>query len=306
MTNKLNISLIALSTVLLGSMASCNDNDNNVDDNNLVIESVMDNCYAVVTDTQSPSAATVSNPVTLKFVTDWTDAKLDLSISGLKIGASTMPVLNLSNMPLTQDKDKWLVCEMNRVETESGSLTSRYTLGHFDLKYLDRFDLMEAQKEYMPACAFEFVIDDRYTVKGAKQPFVMTGVSKSTPVGGETFTFKNSMYKVALDFAKMTAKLTITKAKFLDGMPTLDMEFPDIPFVFADGGSKIILEKDAVAPTSGGRPGFPVSDFHAEIDTDEGMDMTFDCTYTDRTGKSTLYKVVIELDFTSYASVISE
>lgn len=283
-------------------MTSCNSND---DPAPFVTEQSLLSCYAYVIDSQNPASPTICTPMTIKLTLDWSNEKAETQISGLKIGNSTYPVITLNT--------GWKVEEgWGKIESESVVATSEmgvsYTLSQFELEWLDRLDLVETLGGYAPACAFEFIIDGRYKVVGSRQPMVMAGKTKSTPQNGTTFETDKSLYSVQLDFVSMTAKITIANAKFIDFMPgNITIEFPDIPFTFAENGTKIILQKDVLTPTSGGRPfdRFPINNLYAEIEPENGMDLNFICKYADKEGNKTTYTVVADLDYTSYQPVIN-
>ncbi len=298
MNKHLNIKLLAATLVMFAGLTSCDDN--NDDPDKTIIESTISPCYAVVTDLQTANGQTVSHPVTLKCWTNWTDAKLNFTISGIQIGASNLPVLAFEGLPISQDSDKWLYCEADRLQTTGNSITS-YSLTDFELRYLDRFDLMDALKAYYPACSFEFIVDGRYKVVGANQPFVMGGKTSSAPTNGATFTTEVPMYSVTLDIAKRTAKIAINKAQFSAQMPLLNIEFPDIPFTFGEDGKNIIMHCESLTPTFAGTPNSdtPISNLNGILETDEGLELIFTCNF-----KGTTYNVKADLKFSEYKSAL--
>ena len=287
--------------LMAGAMTSCLNNDGPTTDK-FIVNSSITPCYAVITDMESNSAQTISYPVTLQCQTNWTDEVLDLSISGIQIGASNLPVMSFTNLEIKQNKDGWLYNESTILESSKGQLVTTNTLTNFKLEYLDRYDLMETLRSYKPACAFEFVLDGRYQVAGATQSFFMGGSTEATPKGGSPFTTQGSLYTVDLDMKKNTANITIANAQFMAQMPVLtSIAFPDVPFTFGENGKTVILEKDALTPTFAGTPNadYPITDLKGVVKTDEGMELEFICTY-----KGLPFTVKANLKFSDYKAAL--
>ena len=250
-------------------------------------------CYAVTTDMQTLTQ-NVSQPVTIKLTLNYTKATATANISGFK----NYSTITIEDVPWKIDEG-WGEIDSDIVKAKTAT-GAPITISDFEIKWLDRLDFAETVGEYDPALEYSFIIDGRYKVTGSRAPLWMTGNTVSTPADGQAYTHDKAIYVTALNYTDQTASIGIVGVSFAQGMPAMNMTFPNIPFTF-DADGKISMAAANIIPLLNGAPynDFPISDFRAEIEPGDDMEITFMCNF-----RGTIYTVKCDLDFTSYATVI--
>lgn len=263
-------------------------------------------CYAVVTDLGNNNSQTISSPVSVSMDANWTTGKAEMTISGIEIGGASYPAMT------TSTADWKLVDNMTWGEvtgSTQGTLATgqQVLLSGFKFNWADRADLTmklvekDPTLKYDPAVSFTYIIDGKYKVAGARQPFRIAGETTSTPQGGEGYTSNVSLYTVTLDFINKTAAIKVQNASFAAAMPLMEMEFPGIPYSI-DENAVVSLSCDALTPTIAGvpMPAFPISDLRATIRPGrEKSQLHFICNV-----RGVPFTVEASLDFTSYDGFI--
>lgn len=102
-----------------------------------------------------------------------------------------------------------------------------------------------------------------------------------------TFTTNASTYTFTLDEKNQVADLKIGKAKFMEAMPELDMDFNDINYTTIE--TAINFSCTALTPEIGGRPfpQFPITELSGVVKTSvvnnkytpASIELTFICTW---------------------------
>ncbi len=283
--------LLALLVMVFG-LTSCNTNS---DPGDYQTEQYMQNCYALVTDMTTNEVIYCSG-VTFYIYLNWTQASANVSFAGLKIGSNTVPVVKVENLKWSlNETDKW-----SNINAAAPTTTGSNKVTDLKMRWFDRLDFGPAINQttlYAPAFEFSLMLDGRYKVIGAIQPFIMTGKTVSTTEGASPYETRKSVYTVTLDMAKKEASIGVANANFSADMPSLNMVFPGCPFTIAPDGV-ITIDCQSLIPTINNVPQaeFPISDLRAEINPGTGMQLDFKCNVR----KTTLYDVSATLDYTSY------
>jgi len=295
-------STLLLIAVVLGlSMTACNSGTNDID---TVTEQSFQSCYVIVTDLTGADKLAVKQSVVIQLNLNWTKGLSEVNITGLAIGGQTYPAVKIKDMQWGVQEDGWgsVVCKSPTMEASASGITP--TVTDFRLRWLDRLDFAPYVGIYDPGCEFSFIVDGRYHVVGSRQPFVLAGKTKTTDDAGKIFETLKPVYTVGLDFTTNMATIVITKSQFVEDMPPLTMKFSNIPFTIADGGTRFVLQSDALTPSISGTPypDFPISELHADIIPGTGMVLSFKCNYR----KAKMYTVDVDVDYSNYQTAITE
>lgn len=202
-------------------------------------------------------------------------------IAGLKLAdGSKLPVVAFNDLPWTL-KDGWKITRATDMTpiAEGAGLVPEFKTFEFDLK-----DFYSATGVYAPGFFFDFVIGSTTHVYGP----VYKGTTITTSEAGATFTNEETSYFIKLNQSASTAAIKIFNARFIDGMPKLNLAFDAVPYE-VDGG-KFIFNAGNLIPSFGGAPfpRFPISGLKGELDFFNGFSLEFTCTYS-----GSPYKVVV-------------
>lgn len=296
------IKLLALGCVFAVAAASCDSDPKN---NDTITQQYMRSCYAVVTDLQSGQVS-YSKSMTFFMILNWSTGKASFSFSGLSLNGTAQSVLGFEDIDWTLDP-KTGICAISKSGINGGNPNMGITtsLTDLDLRWFDRLDFgqkIEKPDMYDPMFTFSFTIDSRYQVVGSRQPFYMTGTTTSTAAAdGAQSSTKQSIYTTTLDFDKKTATIEIAQAKFVDGMPSMTMEFRDIPFTLDEYANVTLEVSKEFIPYIANTPqeSFPISDLKAFIKIGRGMTLDFNCNVRNKA----MYSVHADLDYTSYTEL---
>lgn len=242
------------------AFSSCDNNDNT----DTILQYNFAQCYAVVTDANSIEPEAMPG-VSVVLQANWSKGTAESIVTGLNIGGSIYPAIALTEQKFKlENNGTWGVITGGKGQLNTGQTAF---IEDYSLEWTDRAELVPTvSREYDPALYFKFNLDGRYTVAGARQPFIMGGSTTSTPVNGQGYTSDKSLYVISLDFSTKLAKIKVSNANFAQGMPSINMEFPGIPFkVNAD--ASVVLDCKSLTPTIADvpQPNYPIVDLHAEI-----------------------------------------
>lgn len=260
--------------------ASCNDDPS---DNPTITDQTMSQCVTFVKD--NTSKAQTFNLLGFGIQYNYTAGTVDISITGLSLPVAgnnngiSYPKMTFSDLPWTYDSRGWKVVEANNVVPSITGMSTapRFTRFMFMLK-----DAADENGNYMPGVVYEFEIDSRYEAKG----LCMVGTTVSTAPDGTVYSPESDpakpgspTYWIDVDYNSSTARLYIYGAKFLGTMPSLSLEFPDIPFVV--DGNKLLLDCAALTPEYEGTPypSFPITNLKATLDYTYGLSLEFNCNF---------------------------
>ena len=274
-----SISKIAITAALCAlTLTACNDDKKTTNDT--ITQQGLSECFAVVTDKTGAEATRVIYPVNITYLLNWTTAKCDATITGLTLGGQNLPSINLTGMKWNLSEDGWGETEADRPNQNTGAIANAPVVTDFELEWLFRLDLANATETYDPVCSFEFDLDSRYHYVGSRQPSYMGGNTTVTCPSLPAFSYEDAIYSIKLDFTSMKADLTINGAKFNQMMPSLNMDFKNIPFTFGHEQGSFKLTCGELVPEMNGRPmpGFPITNFEAIVFPGHDTELQFDCT----------------------------
>lgn len=290
----MNKILCAAAAVALafGAVSCSKDNDPDT-----IYQHVIPDCYAVVTDLQSASQPTVSSSMTMRMLVNWTTMKADVTLSGLQIGGANYPTLAIDGASWNLTSDDWRHISASQTVATLASGASM-TVSNFKVDWFDRLDFIPIAGAYDPGLSFSMLLDGRYSIRGSRNPFILTGTTETLKEGETTpYVTDQSIYVTKLDFNTGLATIGITNCCFAAGMPVFDnMTYEGIHFAIADNGT-ITLSADALIPSLAGtpQPRFPISDLSGTIVPAEGMTLDYTCTVM-----GTPYRAKVRLDYKSY------
>lgn len=294
------IKMLAVTCAMAIAFTSCLGDDNN-DNNDVITGQRMLSCYAAVTDLAT-GETTYSKEMVFVIELNWNTGRAGFSFTGLKLGDKTQGTLVFEDLKFKVD-DKTFVSSITAAGASGGNTQLGVTtsLTSVDLKWLDRLDygnlVLNSTQRYEPMFTFSFIMDNKYRIVGSRQPFLLNGKTVSVAPDASTFSNDKSDYSIALDFDKMQASITITRAQFVENMPAQNMVFPGLPMTIADDGT-ITIESKEFIPTIAGTPQdqFPILDLKGVIIPESGMTLEFVCNVR----RAAKYSVHATLDYTSY------
>lgn len=297
--NPFIIALLALVACTVSSCGSSSEEEN-------ISEHPIQKVFGIVTDLTDPEESQdICSPMTAKLTVNWTAGTVTMDLTGLKIGASTLPKISLVSMPVTFDNDGWGHVSVDMPNVVSSTSGVSLLISDFKMKWVDRLgiaDLMitsDTMLGYSPVIEMSFVLNYSYQVECSNQPMVLAGTTTSTGPDGNTYSQKKSVYTVEFDFANRTADISIYKASFASTMPQgMVMNFLAIPFTISEDGKQLMFRSEGFDPTMGGRPmtEFPILNLDGTLTLGQGFNLKFDCNLR----KAALYHVDCKLDFLSF------
>ncbi len=291
--------LALVMAVLMGmALTSCNSDSNE----DIRTTQQITGCYAAVTDIAT-GATTYTNGIIFNLDLNWTTAKANITIAGLKAG-SALPHIQLDEMDWSIDKDNqpWYQAG-SAIVNGSSNVNTSYSFNNFKIKWIDRINLGPAlgtPYNYYPGCVFSFELDGKYRVVGSRSPFMLFGETTATGPDGKGYTRDNTWYEIGPDFEHNSATIVIHNAQFAQPMPSMNMQFTNIPMTIDENGA-ITLSATELIPqltdnTNTPQPDFPISYLTARIDPAEGMELDFKCNVR----KAMMYTVTADVNYTDF------
>lgn len=303
LTKLKNFMLLAVLTM---TAVSCEKNDN--PDNDTITQQTLGNCYAVFTTPTDAQTYKVATPITFNVRLNYTRGTSEISITGLAYENAIIPMLTLYDVPwMMNPETKWATVSAMEIlpKTNAGN----YKISNFTLSFLDRLELATIIDDYDPAVRYSFTLTDLnsgavYNITGSRGATNYAGYTTST-LKGTTQEYKThiTMYDLSLNFKTMQATLYLKNAKFIEGMPAMNMVFSNIPFSFAGSPNLIAIEAKSIIPEVGGTPmpGFPVTNFSAILAPGSTLGINFDCTPSTMPG---VFEVKASLNPESYTLLL--
>lgn len=221
--------------------------------------------------------------------TNYTDGVATLTINNLKLSSTQTVSLSFSNM-------KYSINEKGGFVLKAPSYVSSYNAQHhtitdFSLELYRR----NIGSSYLPVMWLKFTVDSQYQVRVVYAPTTYVGSTVVTDAEGKAYTTSQPYYAVIFDPTKSKASFYIMGAKFAEMMPSMDMVFPDVPFVMNQTGFS--LDKDELTPNIGNVPykDFKITGLDVEAFFEGGMRVKFKCTIDTKSMKGE-YTVTASLD----------
>lgn len=277
----MRISFKAFASVFAAAimMSSCTSSDNEP----VTVNSNIGRCMTYIQDNNSKNEQYSTLTFGAEF--NYTDYTVDLTISGLVLptgatGGDAYPSMVLKKLPWKFNKEGWRVINVKNVTPEITGMSVVPVFTEFNLLAADMFS---DDGDYTPAFIYDFEIENRYEGKGA----LLSGRTTSTDPDGNFYipeidpsNHVRVAYWVDLNFDDKTADLYIYGAKFLNRMPSLNLEFPDIPFTYEYDGT-IKLSMANLTPEYNGLPypSFPISALKGTLNFRTGLDLEFNCDF---------------------------
>lgn len=271
------IKSLLLSGVTALAFASCGG-----DGEDTITDQTLAQCLTYSTDVTSKAQS--FNKISFSAQYNYSNGTVDVAIYGIVLPVAgsdngrALPKMEFKSLPWKMNSTGWKVVDVENVKPVISGMSDVPTFDEFEFCVADIF----TGDSYTPGIIYKFELDSKYEINGC----CMTGTTKSVSPDGVTYTPETDgnvsikpTYWVDLDFEDSTADIYLYSAKFLGNMPSLNLEFPDVPFTVKDG--KVVLEKDNLTPEYNNRPfdTFPISQLKATIDYAKGMTLDFHCGY---------------------------
>lgn len=289
--------LPAFSLAMAMIATSCN-NDSDDDDN--IFQSSMGQCLTRGEDVGSH--ASIFNK--MSFIADYDNdsGTADVTIIGMVVpdaGNSNgigVPRMELEDLRWSYNKQGWKVIEAVNVVPEVEGMSVVPT---FDAVKFYVADVFDNNGQYKPGIQYEFELNyngSKYRLAGN----CMTGTTVVTSPEGVAYTpeadpavAQKPIYLLDFDFENSTADLYLYNAKFLGGMPSLNLVFPKIPYSTTSGS--LSFDCAVLTPMFGQTPfpSFPITNLKGTMDfMTSTLKLDFNCNY-----KGADYKVNIECKY---------
>lgn len=247
-----------------------------------ITDQTLAQCLTYSTDITSKAQS--FNKISFSAQYNYSDGTVDVAIYGMVLPVAgsdkglALPKMEFKSLPWKMNSTGWKVVDVENVKPVIVGMADAPMFNGFEFCVADIF----TGGNYTPGIIYKFGIDSKYKVNGC----CMTGTTKSVSPDGVAYIPETDInvsvkptYWVDLDFENSTANIYLYSAKFLGNMPSLNLEFPDVPFVVKDGN--VVLEKANLIPEYNNRPfdAFPISQLKATIDYAKGMTLDFHCGY---------------------------
>lgn len=257
------------------------------DSSDVVVEQSLGQCLSYAKDVNSYAQA-FSN---ISFAAEYnsTNYTVDLTMTGLVLpvaGSTTglsVPKMKFTGLPWSYNALGWKVIDVENVKPQIVGMNDVPVFKDLKFMLLDNF----SDKGFAPGIVYEFEVSLAQALAEVTG-CCMTGKTVSVAPDGSAYTPEDDpvikdknrpTYWVDFDFEDMKADIYLYNAKFLDRMPSLNLEFPDVPFTVSQG--KVYLDCAALTPVYDGVPnkGFPISQLKGTVDFSEGMSLSFHCNF---------------------------
>lgn len=289
--NITSLKTILLSFALLNFISSCSN-----DSSDLITDQTLAQCLTYTKDAETQ--AQNFNKISFSAQFNYTTNTVDLSISGLTLPVAgnsdgvTYPKMTFKNLPWYLNIQGWKVVDVSSVYPEINGYAE---FPEFNKLKFELVDLFDTNNNYHPGINYQFTINDSYESNGC----CMTGTTVSTAPDGSTFspesdaaTTVKPAYWIDFDYKNSLADIYLYGAKFLQGMPSLNLVFPKVPFTTMQGAANLVC--DELTPEYNGipNPGVPVSNLNGTLNFTSGLKLNFNCNF-----RGTDYKVEIDAKY---------
>ncbi len=265
-------SLLAGSLLTALAFTSClSDSDNAKNEATFTLNG--ENCFNYVYDYDTEEAALFDAP-TYKMTYNFSDATVEVSMTGLKISNDLIPTsLRLPSIPYTPDQNAGLYIARQR----NMVVATNYTFDSFEFYSApERFIAVNGQSVLSSLYIFTYEINGRYRVTTFPVQTSYLGSSSATILNedgtdGRSYNSDANLVSVNINYKKKTASLGFLNAILAENMPAQAFEIRDIPVEFHEGGYNLAPEADATY----------------KVYSASGKEMT-DCLASNVVGSSTL------------------
>lgn len=252
------------------------------DSEDVVTDQTLAQCLTYTTDVTTKAQS--FNNISFSAKYNYTNNTVDVAIYGMVLpiagsdNGKALPKMEFKSLPWTMNSMGWKVVDLDNVKPVITGMADVPVFDEFEFCLVDVF----SDQNYTPGLMYKFEVDSKYEVNGR----CVTGTTKSVSPEGAGYIPENDnavkvkpTYWIDFDFKDSKADIYLYSAKFLSNMPSLNLEFPDVPFTVKDG--KIVLEIANLTPEYNNRPfdAFPISQLKATVDFAKGMTLDFHCGY---------------------------
>lgn len=288
------IKSLLLSLISITVFASCSN-----DDSEAKTVQYYDDCFHHVYNVMSGEYKIFEAPQ-YEFEFNYTDITANVKIKNVKF-ADGMPAINmtLENLKWNISNGFKVINANNVIPVVDGNAMPEYMLNSVKIELLDRY----VGVYYEPIVNVYFVINDMCKVTAVQEDILYFGETSVTSMsGGNPYTINTPVYQLSID-EDMIADLKIAGAKFAQGMPSLDMEFENIP-VEISSGVGYTLKCESLIPEINDVPfpNYQITNLIGMGTFSKGLDLSFNCVMTKTMDDGSVvelppYKVDADLHF---------
>lgn len=279
---------------LIGATAaSCIKNENGNED--LITQQSFSQYIGFVTDKTTGEISSLTG-LGLTLYLNYTSMTAKVEITGLKTGAASYPTLALEDIKWKSEKNGFVEMKAASITPSSNGLLIP-TVTNFEAKLVERlFESLASSGNpngYWPNFTLTFVMDGKYDVLISSSLQIYEGTLESTSESGAKFTTSNPVYTATINAEKRILAIRMNSVQFMEGMPAMDIDIPDVPFTIS--GTDLRINSQSIVPTIKDTP-FPdytLTDVRGEVELADGLDLEFSCNPKEK-GQ---FRVVIDAPF---------
>lgn len=255
--------------VMLLSMASCSDDDNPE------MKSVREyyRCFNLVENAMSGTRSVYESPVYV-IEQDYLAGTAAVEVRNVKFAERMQGItMRLEGLKFTTSSTgSQLVTGSEIVPLVDGQPYEQYVITSF------RCEILDYGENYLPVINITYTINQAFRITAIPTLSCFYGSTQVSNAAASTeYATAAPVYKVSIDVPTMTATLDIEGAKFADMMPSMDMQFGDIPVTVNNSGYE--LECESLVPTIGSvpYPDYVITNLVGVVNFTSGMKLGFDC-----------------------------
>lgn len=218
----------------------------------------------------------------------------DLDIVGLKLpNGTSYPTVKIEDATWSINSKGWMDVTLTDYQPSTSSGYSNILFNRFNLQTVNR---TYENLTFPPCINISYTINNEYTVYAIPSELIEIGTTTVIDQNGATYTQggdTHTIYYVGLDSSAKKGYLIIQGAKFAENMPAMNMKFANIPFTVQRNGVMVMTinelvpsllgeDDDATKPGTPA-PNFPITNFSATYNANNGLNITFDCTVMNQT-----------------------
>ncbi len=205
-----------------------------------------DYCFNYVVDYETDEVSVFSGP-TFSMVFNYTDATVDIDISGLEVSDElNKSTLKLPTLPFTVDPQAGFYVVSQNSVVPVNAVYNNYVFDSFTLRTNPtRAIYVNGQVGTFPIYLPKFELNSRYQVTTFPVQSIYLGTTTATPLQTEdatTYTYDGNLYSVTISYKKMQASIGIVYGKYADSMPAVTCEITDLPITLDGDGYTISTE----------------------------------------------------------------
>ncbi|MBD5233251.1 MAG: hypothetical protein HDS65_03630 [Bacteroidales bacterium] len=213
---------------------------------------------------------------------NYSDLTAEVVISGLKTPDGTSyPTFSLKDIKWTVEEGSKIVVKGTDLVPEMSGFAAKPVFNTFRLELVNR----TVDGTYFPGVSMTYTLNGRYSIVSSYADQLLLAKTTSVSDGGEAFSTVSTQYVLNFNMATNRLKITLKQAKFVSGMPAMDIVFDNIPFTFS--GNNAVWHVDALTPMLNGNPfaAFPITDLDGSLDFCGNFRLDFICDPATMPGK---------------------